>query len=153
MVKNLPANAGDIRNTGLTPGSGRSPGGGHGNPTPVFLPAEFQRRNAPICDLMVFIALKPRATCVCLCMLSSVQLFATLWTSPPGSSLQGFPRQEYWSGLPFPPPGDLPDPGIEPASLVSPALAGSFCRTKQTNICFLLTVTVQVPWRRHINTT
>ena len=33
----------------------------------------------------------------------------------------GFPRQEYWSGLPFPPPGDLPDPGIEPTS---PALAG-----------------------------
>ena len=35
----------------------------------------------------------------------------------------GFPRQEYWSGLPFPSPGDLPDPGIEP---VSPALAGGF---------------------------
>ena len=35
----------------------------------------------------------------------------------------GFPRQEYWSGLPFPPPGDLPDPGIEP---VSPTLAGLF---------------------------
>ena len=34
----------------------------------------------------------------------------------------GFPRQEYWSGLPFPSPGDLPDPGIEPASPVSPAL-------------------------------
>ena len=36
----------------------------------------------------------------------------------------GFSRQEYWSGLPFPPPGDLSDPGIEPASLASPALAG-----------------------------
>ena len=35
----------------------------------------------------------------------------------------GFPRQEYWSGLPFPPPGDLPDPGLEPKS---PALAGGF---------------------------
>ena len=35
----------------------------------------------------------------------------------------GFPRQEYWSGLPFPSPGDLPDPGIEPTS---PALAGGF---------------------------
>ena len=35
-----------------------------------------------------------------------------------------FSRQEYWRGLPFPTPGDLPDPGIEPASLVSPALAG-----------------------------
>ena len=35
-------------------------------------------------------------------------------------------RQEYWSGLPFPQPGDLPDPGIEPASLMSPELAGRF---------------------------
>ena len=38
----------------------------------------------------------------------------------------GFSRQEYWSGLPFPSPGDLPNPGIEPASLTSPALAGGF---------------------------
>ena len=38
----------------------------------------------------------------------------------------GFPRQEYWSKLPFPFLGDLPDPGIEPTSLMSPALAGGF---------------------------
>ena len=38
----------------------------------------------------------------------------------------GFPRQEYWSRLPYPPPGDLPDPDIKPAPLMSPALAGSF---------------------------
>ena len=38
-------------------------------------------------------------------------------------------RQEYWSGLPFPPPGDLPNPEIEPASLMSPALAGGFFTT------------------------
>ena len=44
----------------------------------------------------------------------------------------GFSRQEYWSGLPCPPPGDLPDPGIEPASLVSPALAGRFFTTSST---------------------
>ena len=37
-----------------------------------------------------------------------------------------FTRQEYWSGLPFPTPGDLPDPGIEPVSLASPVLAGGF---------------------------
>jgi len=37
-----------------------------------------------------------------------------------------FSRQEYWSGLPFPSPGDLPDPGIRPVSLMSPALAGVF---------------------------
>ena len=41
-----------------------------------------------------------------------------------------FPRQEYWSGLPFPSPGDLPDPGIEPTSWVSPALAGGFFTTE-----------------------
>ena len=43
----------------------------------------------------------------------------TMDYSPPGSLSMGFSRQEYWSGLPFPPPGALPDPGIE---LVSPAL-------------------------------
>ena len=50
-------------------------------------------------------------------LLNRVQLFATLWTvayqAPPS---MGFSRQEYWSGLPFPFPGDLPDPGIEPRS-------------------------------------
>ena len=54
--------------------------------------------------------------------LSHVRLFATQWTvahqAPPS---MGFSRQEYWSGLPFPSPGDLPDPGIEPRS---PALQG-----------------------------
>ena len=40
-----------------------------------------------------------------------------------------FSRQEYWSGLPFPTPGDLPNPGIKPASLASPALAGGFFTT------------------------
>ena len=46
--------------------------------------------------------------------------------SPPGSSIHGFSRQEYWSGLPCPPPGDLPEPGTESASLTSPALAAVF---------------------------
>ena len=44
----------------------------------------------------------------------------------------GFSRQEYWSGLPCPPPGDLPGPGIEPTSLMSPALAGRFFTTSTT---------------------
>ena len=52
--------------------------------------------------------------------------------SPPGSSVHGFPRQEYWSGLPCPSPGDLPNPGIEPVSLTSPALAGKFFFTGAT---------------------
>ena len=42
----------------------------------------------------------------------------------------GFSRQEYYSGLPCPPPGDLPNPGIKPASLTSPVLAGGFCLRK-----------------------
>ena len=49
--------------------------------------------------------------------LSRVQLFATPWAcSLQASPFMGFSRQEYWSGLPFPSPGDLPDPGIEPRS-------------------------------------
>ena len=60
-------------------------------------------------------------------MLSCVRLFATLWTVAHEAPLSmGFLRQEYWSGLPFPTPGDLPDPGIEP---MSPALAGGFFTT------------------------
>ena len=44
----------------------------------------------------------------------------------------GFSLQEYWSGVIFPPPGDFPDPGIEPMSLMSPALAGGFFSTSAT---------------------
>ena len=59
-----------------------------------------------------------------LCCFSCVWLFVILWTvacqAPPS---MGFSRQQYWSGLPCPPPGDLPDPGIE---LVSPALQVDF---------------------------
>ena len=49
--------------------------------------------------------------------LSRVRLFATPWTvAYQASQSMGFSRQEYWSGVPFPSPGDLPDPGIEPPS-------------------------------------
>ena len=55
------------------------------------------------------------------------------WTAAHQASLcMGFPRQEYWSGLPFPLPGDLPYPGIEPASPESPASAGIFFTTRAT---------------------
>ena len=64
------------------------------------------------------------------CVISYVQLFATLSTVAHQAPLSmGFCRQEYWSGLPFPFPGDLPDPGIEPESPTSPALAGGFFTT------------------------
>ena len=47
-----------------------------------------------------------------------------------GPLSMGLSKQEYWTGLPFPSPGDLPDPGIKLASLVSPALAGGFFSTE-----------------------
>ena len=73
-----------------------------------------------------------KAVCVLSCF-SHVQLFATLWTTAYQVSLSmGFSRQEYYSGLPCPPPGDLPDPGIKPFSLMSPALAGRFFATRTT---------------------
>ena len=79
---------------------------------------------------------------------SPAQLLSTLWTVALQAPLSmGFSRQEHWSGLPCPPPGDLPDPGVKPTSLTSPALAGGFftisatweallhsvCYTKQLN--------------------
>ena len=64
------------------------------------------------------------------CMLSCVWLFATPWTVACQAPLSNeFSRQDYWSGLPFPPPWDLLHPGIEPARLASPALAGGFFTT------------------------
>ena len=57
----------------------------------------------------------------------AMQLFVTPWNVACQAPLSmGFFRQEYWSGLPGAPPGDLPNSGIEPASLMSPALAGTF---------------------------
>ena len=73
--------------------------------------------------------------CVCVCVCARVytlvpQLCLTLCDpmdySSPGFSVMGFSRQEYWSGLLFPSPRDLPDPGIEPAFLVTPKSAGGF---------------------------
>ena len=62
--------------------------------------------------------------------LSHVQLFATQWTVAHQAPLSmEFSRQEYWSGLTFHTPGDLPEPGIKTASLASPALTGRFFTT------------------------
>ena len=63
--------------------------------------------------------------------LSRVQLFVTPWTVSGQALLSmGFPKQEYWSGLIFPPPRDLPDPGTELTSPMSSALAGRFLITE-----------------------
>ena len=72
---------------------------------------------------------------------SCVWLFVTLWTVALQAPLSmGFSRQEHWSGLPCPPPGDLPDPGTEPVSLLSAALAAGF-------------FTTSVTWEAHVNFT
>ena len=61
---------------------------------------------------------------------SHIQLFETQWTVVCQAPLSvGFSRQRHWSELPCPPSGDLPDPEIEPSSLISPALAGGFLTT------------------------
>ena len=74
--------------------------------------------------------------CVHVCVLnrfSCVQVFATPWTIALQAPLSmGFPRQEYWSGLPCLLPGDLPDPGIKSTCLMSPALAGRYFTTSAT---------------------
>ena len=66
--------------------------------------------------------------------------------NPLDSSVQGFHWKNYWSGLPCPPLGDLPDPGIKPVSFMSPALAGEFCTASSNNdnihylfiVCYVL---------------
>ena len=71
-------------------------------------------------------------------MLSCVRFFVILWTGTHQAPLAiAFPRQEYWSGLPFPSPGDLLDPGTGLMSLVSPSLAGEFftiCTTLEAQL-------------------
>ena len=72
--------------------------------------------------------------------LSHVRLLVTLWTVARQAPLSlGFSGQEYWSGSPSPPPGDLPDPGIEPMPLMSPAFAGGF-------------FTISTSWEAHTQT-
>ena len=66
-------------------------------------------------------------TYTCACVLSCVQLFVTPWTVAYQAPLSmEFSRQENWNGLPWPPPGDLLDPGIKPISFACPSLAGTF---------------------------
>ena len=80
---------------------------------------------------------EPVRSCVCVCVcvyaLSHVWLFAAPWIVVHQAPLpMEFSRQEYWRGLPFPSPGDLPNPGIKCAYLVSSALAGRFFTSSST---------------------
>ena len=84
-------------------------------------------------------------TCMCAPCLSHILVFATLWTVAHQAPLSmEFSRQDYWSGLPCPPPGDLPHPGTEPMSFMSPAFSGSLFPTSTTwkaGAC-----SCQLPW-------
>ena len=77
-----------------------------------------------------------------MCVFSHVRLFAVPWTVAHQASLSmEFSWQEYWSGLPFPTPEDLPDPGMEPASHASPALASEFFATTTTKYLYVCACT------------
>ena len=71
-----------------------------------------------------------RGRCTHACMLSRVRLFVIAWTGLHRELSMEFSRQEYWSRLPLPSPGNLSNSGIEPMSPVSPALAGRFFTTE-----------------------
>ena len=83
----------------------------------------------------------PRSFVFCVWVLSHFNhapLFATPWTVAKQAPLSmRFSRQEYWSGLSSPPPGDLPDPGIEPPSLIAPALQEDSLPLSHQGSCFV----------------
>ena len=138
VVKNLPAQAGDIRDAGSIPGSARSPGGGHGNPLQYSCPENPMDRGAWWATVRgvakswtqlkwlsssssrnIYIHTLIEFTCL-LSRFSHDRFCAILWTAVCQAPLfKGFSRQEYWSGLLCLPPGDLPYPKIEPMSLSS----------------------------------
>ena len=70
--------------------------------------------------------------CVCFVAESCLTLVTPWIVASQAPLSMGFPRQKYWSGLPFPSPGDLPNPGVEPKSPVSPAMASGFFTTRAT---------------------
>ena len=86
---------------------------------------------------------------------SHVQLCATLWTVTYQAPLSmDFSRQGYQSGLSFPPPGDLPDPGIEPVSLGSLALAGRFFTTSaiwEVPFCLKIEYKLSLGWPQTVS--
>ena len=115
MVKKSACKAGDL---GLISGSGRSPEGGNGNPLQYSCLGNPMDR-----ETWQVTVLQSHFSRVQLCVYSGLvtQLcpaLATAWTVAHQAPLSmGFSRQEYWSGLPFPPSGDLPNTGIKPTSL------------------------------------
>ena len=133
QVKELPwwfsgkESACQCRRHEFSPGLGRCPGEGNGNPLSmdrgVWQITVHQVAKSQIV-LSNWSTTTTHTWCVCSVMLDSLLLcvvYPTRLLCPWDS-----PRQEYWSGFPFPPPGDLPDPGTKPESPASPTLAGGF---------------------------
>src|SRR5574341_460593 len=84
----------------------------------------------------------------CCCLITMSDSFVTLWTVACQAPLSmGFPRQEYWNGLPFPSPGDLPDPGIEPRS---PALQADSLLTETSGKPKILVGIVKMSFKKVI---
>ena len=154
VVKNSCPNAEDTGDGGLIPGFGRFPGGGNDNSlsysclkNPIDRGSwwatvhgvtksqnEYTQHSYTKINLTVTMLNDPESCACVLSRLSPVQLFQTLWTVAHQAPLStGFSRQEYWNGLPFLPPGDLPNPGVEPESLMSPALASRVFTTSTTD--------------------
>ena len=101
-------------------------------PTPSSKFPGFCWPSSPVSDVVLLSSVNDKLsfsqTCMlCACILSFLQLCHPMDYTGQAPLSMGFSRQEYWSGLPFPPPVDLPDPGIEPTS---PALAGRFFTMK-----------------------
>ena len=106
----------------------------------------YRFNNWDLSDVSVKVLCVCVHVCVCMCthVLSHVQLFAILWTVACRAPLsRGFPRQEYWSRLPFPPLGDLPDSGIEP---MSPTLAGRFFTSEPSGKSLKVLIYHQLFW-------
>ena len=138
-------NMGDTGEAGLIPELGRSPGGEHGNPLQYSCLENTMDRGAwwtivhrvakswtRLKQLGISGEKRPKCHHQ---SVSSVAQSCWILCDPmvclacQGPLSMGFSRQEYWSGLPFPSPGDLPNSGIKPVSLMSPALAGRFFTT------------------------
>ena len=89
---------------------------------------QYSCLNLAVCTIRRVILWEYKCVCVCVCVcmlhhFSHVSLFVILWTVACQAPVSmGLSREEYWSGLPCPPAGDLPNPGIEPMSPVVPAL-------------------------------
>ena len=85
--------------------------------------------------------------CVCSVVSSCLTVYNPMDCSPPGALSVRFPRQEYWSVLPCPPPEDLHTPGIKRTSLISPALAGEFFTNSNTWEVLLGIIANCISWR------